>query len=81
MGEMTDTAASGAGADDASDGKPQPASGPMDKETADWYVQYTDGQFQAFLADDGKWYLYTPRPVEIGVQPTVPTRQTRRRDQ
>jgi hypothetical protein len=69
------------GAKDDQDGRPQPASGPMDKATADWYVQYTDGQFQAFLGDDGRWYLYTPRPVEIGVQPKVATEQTRRRDQ
>ncbi len=78
---MTDTAASGTGACGGGDGRPQPASGPMDKETADWYVRYTDGQFQAFLADDGRWYLYTPRPVEIGVPPTVGTGQTSRREQ
>jgi hypothetical protein len=79
MGEMTDTAAGNAGIGvGGSDGRPQPASGPMDKATADWYVQYTDGQFQAFLGDDGRWYLYTPRPVEIGVQPRIATEQTRR---
>ncbi|WP_203924647.1 hypothetical protein [Rugosimonospora africana] len=36
---------------------PRPASGPMDKPTADWYVQHTDGQFQAFQRDR-KWYLH-----------------------
>jgi hypothetical protein len=56
-------------------GKPQPASGPMDKETADWYVQYTEGQFEAFPADDGTWYLYTPEPQTIGVPPTIPVDQ------
>jgi hypothetical protein len=54
MGEM---------ATDADNGRPQPASGPMDKETADWYVRYTDGQFQTFLADDGNWYLYLATSV------------------
>jgi hypothetical protein len=74
---MTDTPVSGSG---ASDGKPQPASGPMEKATADWYVQFTDGQFQAFLADDSRWYLYLPRPVAIGVQPNTSTDQTSRRE-
>jgi len=65
MGEMSDEI-------ESSDGKPQPASGPMDKATADWYVQHTDGQFQAFLGDDGQWYLYTPKPKPIGIQPKIP---------
>jgi len=60
---------------DDHDGKPQPASGPMDKETADWYVQYTDGQFQAFRHEDGNWYLYTPNSGVIGMQPKVGTDQ------
>lgn len=38
---------------------PQPVSGPMDKVTARWYVEHTDGQFQAFERD-GVWFLYTP---------------------
>jgi hypothetical protein len=38
---------------------PRPASGPMDEETARWYVEYTDGQFQRFHRD-GHWYLHTP---------------------
>jgi len=52
----------------------------MDKATAYWYVEYTDGQFQAFLGEDGRWYLYTPKPVEIGVQPKVRTEQMRQEE-
>jgi len=36
----------------------------MDKLTADFYVAYTGGQLQAFLHDDGNWYLYAPRPAD-----------------
>lgn len=38
---------------------PQPASGPMDEATAWWYVEHTNGQFQAFERD-GAWFLATP---------------------
>jgi hypothetical protein len=47
--------------DNEGHGFPQPASGAMDRATADWYVDHTQGQFQAFERD-GKWYLYTPDP-------------------
>ncbi|HKD97982.1 MAG TPA: hypothetical protein VKB69_10315 [Micromonosporaceae bacterium] len=46
------------------DRSPQPGSQPMDKLTADFYVAYTGGQLQAFLHDDGNWYLYAPRPAD-----------------
>jgi hypothetical protein len=49
----------------------------MDKATADWYVQHTDGQFQAFMGEDGQWYLYTPKPKPIGIQPKIPTDRDR----
>jgi hypothetical protein len=49
-------------------GFPQPASGAMDKATADWYVDHTQGQFQAFERD-GKWYLYTPDSADGAEQP------------
>jgi hypothetical protein len=45
------------------DGVPQPASGPMSKEVADWYVEYTDGQVEAF-EQDGHWYLSLPESRE-----------------
>jgi hypothetical protein len=53
---MSDDSNNKAGSED---GYPEPASGPMDKPTADWYVEHTDGQFQAFQRD-GHWYLHTP---------------------
>ena len=62
MGEMSDEAAG------SRDGHPQPASGPLDEATADWYVRYTGGQFQAFLRD-GRWYLYTPDRAERPAAP------------
>jgi hypothetical protein len=40
-------------------GAPQPASGPMVRATALWYVDFTDGQLQMFERD-GDWYLYLP---------------------
>jgi hypothetical protein len=60
---------------DDSNGRPQPASGPMDKATADWYVRHTDGQFQAFLGDGDKWYLYTPSPMPASPHPNPTTEQ------
>lgn len=54
---------------DDDDGRPQPGSQPMSKETADWYVQYTGGQLQAFLHKDGCWYLYAPKPPLVLVEP------------
>lgn len=43
------------------DGVPQPASEAMSQEQAVWLVNRTKGQFQAFPADNGRWYLYTPK--------------------
>lgn len=40
-------------------GTPQPQSQPMSKDVARWYVDFTGGQFQAFLHSDGSWYLTT----------------------
>ena len=59
---MTTDPASG----DDSDGAPQPASGPMSKEVADWYERFTHGQLKTFQnRDNGQWYLYDrQRPNE-----------------
>ncbi|HYS40817.1 MAG TPA: hypothetical protein VEO01_34835 [Pseudonocardiaceae bacterium] len=54
----------------AEDGYPQPASGAMDKATADWYVDHTQGQFQAFERD-GKWYLHTPDSEDGPAEPVA----------
>jgi hypothetical protein len=45
---------------------PAAASQPMSRETADWYISYTRGQFQAFEEADGSWYLYLTGPAEPG---------------
>jgi hypothetical protein len=61
MGEMSDDSV-GTGSPEGTGrdgGFPQPASGAMDKATAHWYVDHTQGQFQTFERD-GRWYLYTP---------------------
>jgi hypothetical protein len=47
-------------------GLPVAASQPMSRETADWYVSYTRGQFQAFEEADGSWYLYLTEAAEPG---------------
>jgi hypothetical protein len=60
MDEVTDLVAA------ARDGKAQPCSGPMTREVADWYVQYTCGQLQAFLHEDGNRYLYASSPQHTG---------------
>ncbi len=65
MGEMSNDSTGARG-----DGLPQPASGAMDKATADWYVDHTQGQFQAFERD-GKWYLYTPDSGDDAAEPVA----------
>jgi hypothetical protein len=47
---------------------PQPESGPMDEPTANWYMQYTGGQFGAFKRGE-QWYLCSPDPEETGGEP------------
>jgi hypothetical protein len=42
---------------------PQPDSQPLSRETADWYVNYTANQLQAFQHDNGNWYLHAPKPA------------------
>ena len=42
----------------------------MDKATADWYVDHTQGQFQAFERD-GKWYLHTPDSEDGPAEPVA----------
>jgi len=42
----------------------------MDKATADWYVDHTQGQFQAFERD-GKWYLYPPDSGDDAAEPVA----------
>ena len=50
---------------------PQPVSGPMSREVADWYIGYTDGQVEAF-EHGGRWYLYMPEWRDgSGVSPGV----------
>jgi hypothetical protein len=55
------------------DGTPQPGSQPLSKEEAEQLVKRTGGQMQAFLASDGHWYVYAPKPVEVAVTPKVAT--------
>jgi hypothetical protein len=55
-----------------SDGRPVPGSQPMSKQTAEWYVAQTNGALQAFLHEDGNWYLYAPKPVPVGLEPKIP---------
>ena len=52
---------------------PQPASGPMSREVADWYVTFTNGQFVAFQHQDGHWYLHTPEqcPTQDAIGPVT----------
>lgn len=54
------------------DDTPQPASGPMDKATAAWYTQHTNGQLQAAQGEDGRWYLYPCDPPTQATQPDTP---------
>lgn len=41
--------------------EPIVASGPMSREVAHWYMDLTDGQFQAYQHANGQWYLYLAR--------------------
>lgn len=47
----------------AADGRSVSSSDAMSQETAEWYVEQTNGQLVAFLHLDGNWYLYAPEPV------------------
>jgi hypothetical protein len=51
---------------------PQPASEPMGKTSADWYVEYTRRQFGAHERD-GRWYLHTSEAA-LGDRPATPVR-------
>jgi hypothetical protein len=57
---------------DSVDSDPQPASEPMAKTSADWYVEYTRRQFGAYECG-GRWYLHTSEAVP-GNQPAGPVR-------
>ncbi len=71
MGVMSDDKGN-AGSAGSQDGHPQPASEPMAKTSADWYVEYTRRQFGAHERD-GSWYLHTPEAAP-GDQPADPVR-------
>jgi hypothetical protein len=43
----------------------QPCSEPMTQAVANWYAQYTGGQFQTFLHEDGNQYLYLSRAYDM----------------
>ena len=58
------------------DSTPQPASGPMDKTTAEWYREHTEGQLQPFQHENGDWYLHQPEPEPVGVRPKTGTGET-----
>ncbi len=53
---------------DLGKGIPHPASEPMSKEVADWYVEFTDGQFDALQHQDGQWYLHIAKPPDVQVK-------------
>ncbi len=48
----------------------QPASGSMDRPTAEFYVEHTHGQFEAFERD-GNWFLCVPDRTQDEKQPTI----------
>ena len=58
------------------DSTPQPASGPMDRATAEWYVRFTEGQLQPFQHENGDWYLHQSEPEPVGVQPKARAGET-----
>ena len=41
------------------------AGGPMSREVAHWYLELTDGQFEAHEHASGRWYLYLPQPTGV----------------
>ncbi len=57
------------------------ASGPMPREMAHWYMDLTDGQFEARQHANGRWYLYTPQPAEVSGTAAVPSGRVPPKDQ
>ncbi len=53
----------------------------MPREMAHWYMDLTDGQFEARQHANGRWYLYTPQPAEVSGTAAVPSGRVPPKDQ